>query len=135
MKLSRVILLAIGLGMLAYGPLGCATPTPVPDPPGPTPADVFAGAIVDCSAPEVVGEFAPAEPAVRACLVGEATSACLVEASASYRVDTIACVVRELGIEANMAVLGGRVGVDDSTVDAAARRWIDQEHLGYRSAR
>ena len=110
--------------------VACGTgPTPVP---GPTPADPFAGAIVDCAAPEPAGEAPQAESAVRACLVGEAVAPCLVAASSSYRVDTIACVVRELGDGENRRVLSGNLGPDSTTIDNAARAWIQAERLGYR---
>jgi len=111
--------------------LACGTPTPVPDPPGPTP-DAFTGAVVDCSLLEVVSESPGAESAVRACIVGETVASCLVELTRQYRVDTIACVVRDLGDLENRRALSGNVGSDSTTIDNAARAWIQAERLGYR---
>jgi len=47
-------------------------------------------------------------------------------------VDTIACVVRRQGWDANKRVLAEQPGTDDTTVDEAARAWIRREGLGYR---
>jgi len=112
--------------------ISCGTgPTPVPDPPGPTP-DAFTGAVVDCSLPEVVGESPQAESSVRGCLVGETVASCLVDLTGQHRVDTIACVVRDLGDIENRRVLSGHVGADSTAIDNAARAWIQAERLGYR---
>ena len=113
-----------------FAAIGCGTNPPTPDPPAPT--DVFAGAIVDCSAPEVAGESPQSEPAVRACLVGEAVAPCLVELAGRHRVDTIACVVRDLGWDENKRVLSGQLGPDSTTIDNAARSWIRERKVGYR---
>lgn len=132
MKAAGLVIGAI-LGMLfaaavvAFG--GCATPGPVP----PLPDDVFAGAVVDCGLPEVEGQAPYARASVRACLLEAATSACLVKAADSYRVDTIACVVRAEGEDSNQRVLSGDLAGDATTVDGAARMWIERERISYRS--
>lgn len=118
MKLSLVpILLAIG----------CATV-----PPSPPPADVFDNAVINCQLPEVEDESSALITPVRRCLVGDATTACLLDLTNSYHVDSVACEVRLQGVLANRKVLAQQPGPDDVTVDESARRWIRQKGLGYR---
>lgn len=131
MKAAGLVIAAL-LGMLFAATVvalgGCATPGPVPVPP-----DIFGGAVVDCGLPEVEGQAPYARASVRACLLEAATSACLVKAADSYRVDTIACVVRTEGEDSNRRVLSGDLAGDATTVDGAARMWIERERISYRS--
>ena len=123
MKLATYILAAL----LA----GCATPSPVPTP-TPTPADPFAGAVVDCETPQVQAEAPRVYPLAGYCLSDGATASCLVSMLDTYRMETIACVVRDLATEANERVLAGKPGGADSIVDNAARAWLTSERIGFR---
>jgi hypothetical protein len=125
-----LVIVVIATMLVAFG---CTTPSPVPDPPGPTPTtDVFDHAIINCELPVVAEESPALESVVRGCLVGESTAACLTDLTEGYHVDAVACVVRRLGHDANKRVLAGQVRVDDTTVDESARAWIRQKAIGYR---
>ncbi len=131
---------ALGLGAALYFLLaslaGCAGPQPVPPVPGPTPGDPFAGAVIDCAAPEVEQGMVRVDAAVRGCLLGTATAACLVALYPGETVNTIACSTRQVGIDANIAVLRADAPAGETTtIDNAARAWITQERLAYRSLR
>lgn len=131
MKAAGLVIAAL-LGMLfaatvvAFG--GCATPGPVP----PLPDDVFAGAVVDCETPEVQYQGPAAWTPARDCMLSTATSACLAELANRYRVDTLACVVRDLGTMANSRVLAGHAVNGNTEIDNAARAFIRDHRIGYR---
>ncbi len=117
--------------------VACATPGPVP-PPVPTPTDPFANAIIDCGSPEVPEQSVAADPLVLDCLAGDksitpGTAACLAGLYPASTLNTIACIVRDYGIVANRRVLAGETATQTTTIDNAARAWITQERLGYRS--
>jgi len=132
MNTRKSILLGTLLGLLVTLDYACSTPVPVPDPPGPSPTDVFDGAVINCELPAVESEASQLITPVRRCLVGEATSSCLVGLTNSYHVDSVACEVRLQGHLANRRVLAGQPGPDDVTVDEAARTWLASKKVGYR---
>jgi hypothetical protein len=126
-------ILAVLTGVaLAFALAGCAEPPLPPVPPGPAPADVFAGAIIDCAAPEVDQGMVRTDAAVRGCLTGTATASCLAALYPGETINVVACTVRELGISANIRVLRSDVRTEDTTIDSAARAWIKAEGIGYR---
>ena len=120
---------ATGLALSLLGLVACGTVEPVPTPTTDSP---FRGAIVDCRNPALASETVELDAPVRACLVGAEASACLTRLTASARVDSIACVVRMQGVDANRRVLSGDLGGDATMIDNAARAWIRQEVIGYR---
>ena len=126
---ARATMIGLALGAALAS---CSTPQPVPVPPTPTPADPFAGAIVDCSQPEAQAQEAQVRGPVSFCLVSDTTSSCLRTLADTYRVDSIACGVRQVGIDANVHVLAGAPTGNDTTIDNAARAWLVAEKVGFR---
>jgi hypothetical protein len=126
------LVIAVLLGMLfaavAVQLGGCATPGPVP----PLPDDVFAGAVVDCETDPVRFEGPSAWASARGCMLSTATSACMADLAGRYRVDTLACVARDLGSDSNEHVLAGTIRNGDTEIDNAARAWIRDHRIGYR---
>ena len=140
---------AVALASLFFMMLsGC--PHPVPPPvPGPTPPsadaavadaapsdtpvtfDPFKGKDFDCHLPVVAVQYAEASPKVGACL-GSPPLACLAGLLPTYDIDTVACLVRDLGFEANNAVLAGTASGNDGAVAANARIFINSEDLGFQ---
>jgi hypothetical protein len=118
---------------------------PVPPPiPGPTPTtvdaavadapavpDPFKGRDFDCHLPIVAAQYTEASPKVGSCLASPPL-ACLVGLLDAYDVDTVACLVRDLGFEANNAVLAGTASGNDGTVATNSRLFINAEDLGFQ---
>ena len=127
---------------------GCPHPTPPPVPwptplsadaavtdaaPADTPvtSDPFTGKDFDCHLPVVAAQYEEASPKVEACLASPPL-ACLAGLLTTYDIDTVACLVRDLGAEANSAVLAGTASGNDGTVAANARLFINAEDLGFK---
>jgi len=138
------LLLAIALAILFFCMMfsGCH-PVPPPAPgPAPTTADAavtdapgvpdpFKGRDFDCHLPIVAAQYTEASPRVGACLASPPLS-CLVGLLDAYDVDTVACLARDLGAEANNAVLAGTASGNDGSVAANARLFINSEDLGFQ---
>ena len=127
---------------------GC--PQPIPPPvPGPTPmpadasvldaapadvpvsSDPFKGQSFNCHLPIVAVQYTEASPKVEECLAFPPL-ACLVRIAGSYDISTVACLVRDLGFEANNAVLAGTASGNDGTVATNSRLFINAEDLGFQ---
>ena len=131
---------AVALATLFFFMMLSGCPYPVPPPvPGPTPpsadapvtSDPFKGKDFDCHLPVVAAQYGVASPKGAACL-GSPPLACLAGLLPTYDIDTVACLVRDLGFEANNAVLAGTASGNDSTVAANARVFINSEDLGFQ---
>jgi hypothetical protein len=111
----------------------CATPGPVPPPPPPVPTDVFSGAVIDCASPEVLGGgILRADTAVRACLIGTETSACLAALYPGETLNTIACDVRDNGEVEAYRIRIGQGDANTTTVFNAAKSWLIEHRVGFR---
>ena len=139
---------AVALASLFFMMLsGC--PHPVPPPvPGPTPpsadaavadaapsdtpvtSDPFKGKDFDCHLPVVAAQYGAALTKVAACL-GSPPLACLAGLLPTYDIDTVACLVRDLGFAANNAMLAAGLEAD-ATVASTVRTFINSEDLGFR---
>ena len=127
---------------------GC--PRPIPPPvPGPSPSaadaaaadavsadspvshDPFKGQRFNCHLPAVAAQYDKASSKVGDCLVSPPL-ACLEGLLPSYDIDTVACLVRDLGFEATQAVLAGTDAANLSSVADNARTFINAEQLGFR---
>jgi hypothetical protein len=141
-----VIMLAIAFACMMFS--GC--PLPVPNPvPGPTPApadaavidaapadvpavfDPFKDQAFDCHLAVVAAQYTEASPKVGDCLTAPPL-ACLVRLASSYDINTVACLVRDLGFAANNAVLAGTASGNDGTVAMNVRIFINAEDLGFK---
>ena len=131
--------------VLAWLLAGCPGPQPIPVPPGPAPvadaapadapiADLFTSGIYDCHSPVIAAERDSATSQVSYCLAGPdstTVNACVLKLG-QYNSATVACLLRDLGADANAAFLidntdqGARVRADN------ARAWIIQHNLGYK---
>jgi hypothetical protein len=119
--------------------LGCPLPGPTPVPgPSPAPADastdapdLFYGKIFDCHAAMVSTQWPAAQDPVEACLAGPPAS-CLAGLTENFDIGTVACMVRELGVEATVMVNGGKATDAQKAVAANADAFITAEQLGYR---
>ena len=96
----------------------------------PATADPFKGRDFDCHLPVVAAEYTEASPKVEGCLTSPPL-ACLVGLLSTYDIDTVACLVRDLGFEANNAVLAASPGAD-APVASIVRIFINSEDLGFR---
>ena len=140
---------AVALTTLFFFMMLSGCPHPVPPPvPGPTPpsadaavadaapadttvtSDPFKGKDFDCHLPVVAAEYTEASPKVEVCLTSSPL-ACLVGLLSTYDIDTVACLVRDLGFEANNAVLAASPGAD-APVASIVRIFINSEDLGFR---
>ena len=118
--------------------LGCPQP-PVPAPvPGPAPAvhdastpDMFYGQIFDCHADIVAAQRASALNPVGACLASSSFM-CLAGLVDTYDISTVACVVRDLGVEAAFAVNSGTATDVQKTIAVNANQFISSDMLGYK---
>ena len=122
---------------------GC--PLPVPPPvPGPTPLhadaapsdvpsepDPFRTRDFNCHLPIVAAQYTEASPKVAACLISPPL-ACLAGLLGAYDIASVACLVRDLGAEANSAVLAGTASGNDEAVAANARVFINAEDMGFQ---
>ena len=151
MTTSKKIGLAfiVALATLFFCMMFSGCPHPVPPPvPGPTPqptdaavpddtpadapaTDPFKGRDFDCHLPIVAAQYEEASPKVGGCL-GSPPLACLAGLLGAYDIATVACLVRDLGAEANSAVLAGTASGNDGTVAANARLFINAEDLGFK---
>lgn len=115
---------------------GCPLPVPV----GPSPAvpdaaadapDLFYGKTFDCHSPMVSTQWPAAQDPVEACLLGP-PAACLAGLTETFDIGTVACMVRELGVEATVMVNGGTATDTQKEIAANANAFIEAEQLGYR---
>lgn len=125
---------------------GCPpTPIPVP-PPGPapvvsdaccpavdtyTPSTVFKDKVFDCTRPTVSAERSVATTQVARCLLAPPED-CLTSLVGEFSAATVACVARDLGASAQVAVRAGTAKPDDLETSMNARDWILSEGIGYR---
>ena len=147
-KIGIAFIVALAILFFCMMLSGC--PQPIPPPiPGPTPASADAGAIdtassdvpvtsdpfkgkdFDCHLPVVAVQYTEASPKVGACL-DLPPLACLSGLLSSYDPATVACLVRDLGAEANSAVLAGTASGNDGTVATNSRIFINSEDLGFQ---
>jgi len=126
---------------------GCLHPTPPPVP-GPTPAspdaaspdvasadapllDPFKNQDFDCHLPIVASQYTSASQSVARCLNSPPLT-CLAGLIPAYDVNTVACVARDLGFEANNTVLAGTDAGSSSAVADNVRNFINAECLGFK---
>jgi hypothetical protein len=140
-----IIVLATAFACMMFS--GC--PLPVPNPvPGPSPAPADAAAIdaapadlpaifdpfrdqtFNCHLAVVAAQYAEASPRVEGCLAAPPL-ACLARLASSYDINTVACLVRDLGFAANNAMLAAGPGAD-APVASTVRTFINSEDLGFR---
>jgi len=122
----------------------CSGAQPLPSPPGPVPADaassadaplplpIFDHKVFDCRQAVVVVEYQGAKPDIKRCLSLAGAPDCLVEQAGQYNPATVACLARDLGADANAAVLAGSASSVDVAVAASARDFINSQLLGYK---
>ena len=117
--------------------VGCPTPMPPPVP-GPTtfdaPAnsDIFYGKIFDCHAAIIASQREAAVSPVSTCLASS-LNACLIDlVGTSYDIATVACVARDVGTDAIVAVNAGKATETEKKIAANAKVFIETENLGYR---
>jgi hypothetical protein len=152
--MSRCKKLGLGFAPLLAAPFlammssGC--PRPIPPPvPGPTPSsadaattdaasadfpvshDPFKGQLFNCHLPVVSAQYEAASPRVGDCLASPPL-ACLEGLLPAYDINTVACLVRDLGFEATKAVLTGTDAANLNDVADNARTFINAEQLGFR---
>lgn len=120
----------------------CTGPQPVPTPPGPGPAPApdaappapFTAKIFNCHLPVVSVERDSAAGDVSYCLDGsssQAVDSCVALKLGQYNDTTTACLIRDLGADANAAVLAGSTDQGDRVRADNARAWILEHQLGY----
>ena len=127
MTSARLVLALVSLGAFAR-----CTPTQPGPAPVPTPTDRFTARIFDCHLPIVAVERESAQPDVTKCLVRGGATACLVDQAAQYNPATVTCLVRDIGANANAAVLAGSTDPNDELAADQARAFIVSHQLGYR---
>jgi hypothetical protein len=118
---------------------GCPFPPPVPGPPPASadssvldvPPDPFRGRNFNCHLPIVASQYMEASSKVKGCL-DSPPLACLTGLLGSYAIDTVACLVRDLGFGANNAVLAGTATGNDGTIATNSRVFINAEDLGFQ---
>ena len=127
--------------ILAWLLVGCPVPQPVPVPPGPQPVGVdaardnFTGKIFDCRASVVAVERESAAGDVNYCLAGSssaAVNACVALKLGQYNSATVACLIRDLGADANAAFLMDKTDQGAQVRADGARAWINEHVVGYR---
>ena len=116
--------------------LDCSLPVPVGPSPSPPDAakdapDLFYGKTFDCHAAVVTSQWTAAQNSVEACLA-KPPVACLASLTEIFDINTVTCVVRELGMEATVMVNGGTATDIQKTVAANANAFITSEQLGYK---
>lgn len=143
----RTLLLAGCLTVLAW--TACPGPQPIPSPPGPPapgpqpvadaavldvplPLPLFDHKVFDCHQDAVKAVYQAAKPDVKKCLVQASASSCLVDLATQGDPATVACLARDLGADANAAVLAGSTDPGDAVAAAAARDFINSQVIGYR---
>lgn len=109
---------------------GCSLPAPTPVP-GPPP-DIFYGQVFDCRAGVVASQRLAAAPLVAACLESATPTSCLVGLVGNQDIATVACGVRDLGVEATVASNNGTATDEQKTILANANKFVTVEMLGYR---
>ena len=126
--------------------VGCPVPQPVPVPPGPQPvadaarkdapaSDVYTGKVFDCHAGVVNVERDSATGDVRYCLAGTTSASvdsCVLSKLGQYNNTTVACLIRDVGADANASVLAGSKDTTEQVWADNARQWILEHNLGYR---
>jgi hypothetical protein len=136
------------LVVLAWLLVGCPVPQPVPVPPGPQPvadaarradapppSDNFTGKIFDCHTSVVAVERESATGDVNYCLTGSssaAVNACVTLKLGQYNSATVACLIRDLGADANAAFLIDKTDQGAQVRAAGARNWLIEHQVGYR---
>ena len=119
--------------------LGCPLPGPAPVP-GPSPAsadasvdapDLFYGKTFDCHAAMVSTQWPAVQDPVEACLAGPPAS-CLAGLTETFDIGTVACMVRELGVEATVMVNGSKATDTQKAIAANAGAFITAEALGFK---
>ena len=142
-----VIGLAVAFAFACTMLSGCPLPIPQPVPgPSPAPADAatidaapadvpvlfdpFKDKTFNCHLPIVADQYAEAKPRVGDCLATPPLT-CLVKLTGSYDINTVACLVRDLGFAANNAMLAAGPGAD-APVASTVRSFINSEDLGFR---
>ena len=148
LKTAITFSIALALTMIFLGMVlgGCLHPVPSPAP-GPTPTSADAAAVdvpsadvlpdpfknqdFDCHLPIVAAQYTAASSSVGACLASPPL-ACLAGLIGAYDINTVACLARDLGFEANNALLAGAdAGINNSVADNV-RTFINAEHLGFQ---
>lgn len=120
----------------------CPGPQPVPTPIGPVadaspvdaplPIPAFDHKVFDCRADVVKAEYQVAKPAIKTCLSSSSAPDCLAGKVGTYDAATVSCLARDLGADANAAMLVGSTDPADALAASAARIFINSQHLGYR---
>ncbi len=99
------------------------------------PSPVTPGKIVDCASQECKVHCPELVAQVTACLLSGTPAQCLsslIIPAVGITYDVIACVVRQVGSNANAAVMAKSTSVDDLKVADAARAWITAERVAYK---
>jgi hypothetical protein len=147
-KLGLTVTLLSAILFLCMLLFGCTLPVPPPVPgPTPTPADAavidmapadvpaaydpFKARDFNCHLPIVAAQYTEASPKVEACLASPPL-ACLAGLLGAYDIASVTCLVRDLGAEANSAVLAGTASGNDEAVEANARVFINAEDMGFK---
>ena len=137
----RVLLAGIVLAFVA----GCPHPGPSPQP-GPTPvvndagpsADAyptnvaFDGKTFDCTLPVVSFQRAMALQPVRDCVVTPPADCLARLVATGLDINTVACVARDVGASAQVAMRAGSVDLLEALRAKVVRDWILAEGIGYR---
>ena len=76
--------------------------------------------------------YQDAKPGVLSCLSQAGAPDCLFLRAIENTPDVVSCLARDLGADANAAVLAGSTDPVDVAVANAARNFISSQHLGYR---
>ena len=139
MSTARTIITCVLFGALVGLAQNCTQPQPGPAPvPGPVAdaspvdapvADIFTGKIFDCHGLDLDMRN-EAMPSVADCLKTAAVVSCLVLIPQPLAL--IACLVRDVGANANAAVLAGSTDPADEIVADQARGFISSHQVGYR---
>ena len=121
---------SLALFLLAFGAAKCTLhPTP-PSAIDAAPApDPFTGQIYDCHGLDLV-QREDAKLATKACLMASGYVDCML--AEPYPRTMVACVARDVGTEANAAVLSGAGTDTDKAIANNARGFISSHNLGYK---
>jgi hypothetical protein len=114
----------------------CAQPQPIPTPPPPiadaappAPTDPFSNQIYDCHGLDLV-QRGDALLAAKGCLMAPNYVDCML--AEPYSQTIMACTARDVGADANAAVLAGSTEESDKTIADNARAFIRSHNLGYK---